>query len=44
MIEGETHRVGAGSSIFLAPNDFHGLRNVGQERASYYIIQMRARP
>ena len=44
MIEGETHRVGAGSSIFLAPNDFHGLRNVGPERASYYIIQMRARP
>ena len=42
-IEGETRRIGAGSSVFLAPNDFHGLRNVGDEPAAYYIIQMRAR-
>jgi quercetin dioxygenase-like cupin family protein len=42
-IEGETQRVGAGSAVFIAPNDFHGLRNVGDEPAAYYIIQMRAR-
>jgi XRE family transcriptional regulator, regulator of sulfur utilization len=42
-IEGETQRVGAGSSVFLAPNDFHGLRNVGDEPAAYYIVQMRPR-
>lgn len=42
-VEGETQRVGAGSSVFLAPDDFHGLRNVGEEPAAYYIIQMRGR-
>jgi quercetin dioxygenase-like cupin family protein len=42
-IEGETQRAGPGSSVFLAPNDFHGLRNVGDEPAAYYIIQMRPR-
>lgn len=42
-IEGETQRIGPGSSVFLAPNDFHGLRNVGDEPASYYVIQMRPR-
>ena len=40
-VEGETQRIGAGSSVFLAPNDLHGLRNVGDEPASYYVLQMR---
>jgi XRE family transcriptional regulator, regulator of sulfur utilization len=42
-VEERTDTIGAGSSVFLAPNDFHGLRNVGDEPASYYIIQMRPR-
>lgn len=42
-VEGRTERIGPGSSVFLAPNDFHGLRNVGDEPAAYYIIQMRSR-
>jgi len=42
-VEGETRRIGRGSSVFLAPNDEHGLRNNGSEPASYYVIQMRAR-
>lgn len=42
-IEGQTQRIGPGSSVFLAPEDFHGLRNVGDDPAAYYIIQMRPR-
>ena len=42
-IEQSTVTIGAGCSVFLAPNDFHGLRNVGGEPAAYYIIQMRGR-
>jgi quercetin dioxygenase-like cupin family protein len=42
-VEGETQQIGPGSSVFLAPNDFHGLRNVGDVPAAYYIIQMRSR-
>ncbi len=42
-VEQSADTIGAGSSVFLAPNDFHGLRNVGEEPAAYYIIQMRRR-
>jgi XRE family transcriptional regulator, regulator of sulfur utilization len=43
MVEQTTDTIGAGSSVFLAPNDVHGLRNVGAEPASYYVVQMRPR-
>lgn len=42
-VEQSTDTIGPGSSVFLAPDDLHGLRNVGDEPASYYVIQMRAR-
>ncbi len=44
FIEGKTHRVGPGSVIFLASNDEHGIRNVGDTEASYYAIRWRSRP
>ena len=36
---GVTKRVGPGSIIFEASNDFHGLRNVGQTPATYHVIK-----
>lgn len=38
-IEGRVQRVGAGSLIFVAPGDEHGILNVGDRPASYYIIR-----
>jgi mannose-6-phosphate isomerase-like protein (cupin superfamily) len=39
MQNGLTKRVGPGSMIFQASNDFHGLRNVGQTPATYHVIK-----
>jgi mannose-6-phosphate isomerase-like protein (cupin superfamily) len=39
MQNGVIKRVGAGSMIFQASNDFHGLRNVGQTPATYHVIK-----
>lgn len=39
MQNGVTKRVGPGSMIFQASNDFHGLRNVGQTPATYHVIK-----
>lgn len=39
MQNGVTKRVGPGSIIFEASNDFHGLRNVGQTPATYHVIK-----
>jgi XRE family transcriptional regulator, regulator of sulfur utilization len=39
MQNGTTKRVGAGSLIFEASNDLHGLRNVGPGPATYYVIK-----
>jgi len=36
---GETRRVGPGSVLFQAPNQLHGVRNVGQTPATYYVIR-----
>ena len=39
MQNGVTKRVGAGSMIFEASNEPHGLRNVGETPATYYVIK-----
>jgi XRE family transcriptional regulator, regulator of sulfur utilization len=39
LVNGETRRVGAGSVIFQAPNQMHGLRNAGTTAATYYVIR-----
>lgn len=36
---GETNRVEAGGIIFCASNEMHGLRNVGTNRATYYVFK-----
>jgi XRE family transcriptional regulator, regulator of sulfur utilization len=39
MQNGVIKRVGPGSMIFEASNELHGLRNVGQTPATYYVIK-----
>ena len=38
-INGASHRAGAGSVFFLAPNDLHGMKNVGDTTASYHVFR-----
>ena len=38
-INGASQRIGAGSLVFLGSNDEHGLRNVGDGRATYYVLR-----
>jgi quercetin dioxygenase-like cupin family protein len=39
MQNGEVTRLGPGSVIFEASNDLHGIQNVGDSQASYYVIK-----
>jgi quercetin dioxygenase-like cupin family protein len=39
-INGRTERAGPGSVLFLASNDLHGWRNVGDTRATYHVIRI----
>ena len=39
LIEGKTWTVGPGSIAFYAPNELHGMRNVGDTSATYYVIR-----
>jgi quercetin dioxygenase-like cupin family protein len=39
LVNGEQHRVGAGSIIFQASNQMHGIRNVGDGPATYHVIR-----
>ena len=34
-----TNRVEAGGMIFCASNEMHGLRNVGTNQATYYVLK-----
>ena len=36
---GVTNRVGTGSIIFEASNEYHSLRNIGDTQASYYVVK-----
>jgi quercetin dioxygenase-like cupin family protein len=38
-IEGKSQRAGAGSMLFFASGELHGLRNAGSGRAAYYVIR-----
>lgn len=39
-INGQTTRVTAGSVLYLASNDMHGLRNPGPGAAQYFVVAL----
>jgi quercetin dioxygenase-like cupin family protein len=39
-INGETQRAGPGSTFFYATNDAHAVRNVGETRATYWVVNL----
>ncbi|MSU51007.1 MAG: cupin domain-containing protein, partial [Opitutus sp.] len=39
-INGQTQRAGPGSTLFYASNDAHAVRNVGDTRATYWVINL----
>ncbi len=42
LINGERRQVGAGSVIFAAANQPHGIRNAGPTPATYHVIKWKA--
>lgn len=40
VIEGKTQRAPTGSMLFFASNDLHGIKNVGDSQATYYVIRI----
>ena len=40
MQNGITNRVEAGGIIFCASNEMHGMRNIGTNRATYYVLKI----
>lgn len=38
-INGVTHKAAAGSVVFFASNDLHGMRNIGAGQASYFVLR-----
>ncbi len=39
-IEGKSQRVGPGSMFLIASNEMHGSKNVGEGRATYFVIRI----
>ena len=39
MQNGEYHRVGPGSVVFNGSNELHGFRNVGETKATYWVLK-----
>ena len=39
LVDGEEKEVGAGSIIFQAPNELHGMRNAGDVPVTYYVLR-----
>lgn len=42
LIAGERKQVGAGSVVFAAANQPHGIRNAGATQATYHVIKWKA--
>jgi quercetin dioxygenase-like cupin family protein len=40
QIDGQPRRVGPGSVLFAAANDLHGVQNVGDTPATYYVVKV----
>lgn len=39
-INGQPHRIGPGSAAFAASNDLHGIKNVGDQPAQYFVVEI----
>ena len=39
-INGKTQRAGQGSMFLFASNEMHGMKNVGEGRATYFVIRV----
>ena len=39
-INGKASRIGAGSAAFVASNEEHGWRNVGDSKAVYFVLAL----
>lgn len=39
-IEGKTTRLTPGSVVYVASNEFHGWRNVGEDSSQYFIVAL----
>ncbi len=40
IFEGQTNRVDAGGVIFCASNELHGMKNIGTNQATYFVIKI----
>jgi uncharacterized cupin superfamily protein len=38
-INGQSQKAGPGSVIFYASNDLHGMRNLGDQPATYFVLR-----
>jgi mannose-6-phosphate isomerase-like protein (cupin superfamily) len=41
-VEGKSSRVGPGSVIYVNSQELHGLKNVGNDTAHYFVVEMRS--
>ncbi len=40
MISGKSTRIGPGSVAYIASNELHGLKNVGDDPAQYFVLAL----